>query len=390
MTDIEDKIITDTINRLIESSSDDAKTRVVPDNHIESSKTIQTTSRSQPDIDSHCMECNKEFLQKQTTLSCYDCGSKTHASCTQIKSSLVNKVLEFYCRNCILENKRILFRCRKASPKEVDDKMKNNYDVEEIQDYKWSTLNKRKTRFFEIKWLGYKKTTWEPEKNLADCLDMLQEFCMDNNLELSTIEGRWGADKKDNNINQANWINKPQLFATYEQARKKRGLPHIKIEMLNKFEHENTIFFYPYNQHLYVLYYIAKEKKCYVADGRNFFLNDKNKRNKILEYINAKSINFEGIYYGQQTRVDFCGSSAILIAIAFNAFNAKHTIPTSLVVSKKLRTFVIKKLHHYESKLVANHRKTNYAIMKLTCNQCNKKFKKGRQLNAHAITCGKI
>lgn len=51
----------------------------------------------------------------------------------------------------------------------------SEYEVEKVVD---SRLNKKGKMEYFIKWVGYdsSQNTWEPEKNLASCRDMIEKY----------------------------------------------------------------------------------------------------------------------------------------------------------------------------------------------------------------------
>ncbi len=62
------------------------------------------------------------------------------------------------------------------------DFVKKEWEVEEIKGNRVNKIKNPKTSKFElkkeylIKWKGFIKTTWEPEENLGNCPELLQEY----------------------------------------------------------------------------------------------------------------------------------------------------------------------------------------------------------------------
>ena len=58
----------------------------------------------------------------------------------------------------------------------------DEYEVEDILDsrivpiYDYKKKKYKKIKEYEIKWVGYDQTTWEPESNLEHCQEILSDF----------------------------------------------------------------------------------------------------------------------------------------------------------------------------------------------------------------------
>ena len=71
----------------------------------------------------------------------------------------------------------------------MEDKKQKEWEVEKIlgernKDIKSSKKKgKRIKREFLIKWKGFKKATWEPEKNLENCQELLKEYFIEKRRE---------------------------------------------------------------------------------------------------------------------------------------------------------------------------------------------------------------
>ena len=61
-------------------------------------------------------------------------------------------------------------------PIEIDDSLE--YEVERVLDHRSVKRGKGTKQEFLVKWLGYgpEHNTWEPQKNLTNCKDILKEY----------------------------------------------------------------------------------------------------------------------------------------------------------------------------------------------------------------------
>ena len=65
-----------------------------------------------------------------------------------------------------------------------EEKSNNEWEVEKILKQRTLTEKDEKTeaikkiRYYLVKWVGYKKPTWEPEENLTNCEELLKDFLL--------------------------------------------------------------------------------------------------------------------------------------------------------------------------------------------------------------------
>ena len=97
-----------------------------------------------------------------------------------------------------------------------------------------------------------------------------------------------------------------------------------------------------------------------------------------------KTIEIVHIPFQSQTKVDHCGSSAVMIALAFAKAYRINKIPLKIETSSKIRNFIIGKLHKGKSKFDIAFDKAN-RINARRCQFCNKGFnnKKLKALRTH-------
>ena len=63
---------------------------------------------------------------------------------------------------------------RKKKEKEIE--VENMYEIERFIDRRVQGPDGVSDIWYEVKWKGYKETTWEPEANVAHMTDMLYDF----------------------------------------------------------------------------------------------------------------------------------------------------------------------------------------------------------------------
>lgn len=54
--------------------------------------------------------------------------------------------------------------------------------------------------FYHVKWKGYKRTTWEPEKHISHSTDLIQEYRDMTIIENMTLDGVKDTERNKKNI----------------------------------------------------------------------------------------------------------------------------------------------------------------------------------------------
>jgi hypothetical protein len=67
-------------------------------------------------------------------------------------------------------------------PNPADD---DEFEVEQIISHRRTGARRGRQLLFEVRWKGYKQTTFEPVEHLMNALDLLNEYESHNNLPLT-------------------------------------------------------------------------------------------------------------------------------------------------------------------------------------------------------------
>jgi len=81
------------------------------------------------------------------------------------------------------------------------------------------------------------------------------------------------------------------------------------LEWSGELPASDSIIVLPYAFHIYVCLYYARRQLCFIADGSDMF----NSRYEVnAELRKLMKCNMIGCFFDQQTKLDYCGSSAVL------------------------------------------------------------------------------
>lgn len=354
--------------------NDDASTIV--DNDLEIDLANDSCADS---IDFLCYVCSEDDMPANCEIvKCQKCKFSFHDFCTEIKGK--NSLVEFYyCKDCREKfDLRILFRKERANLEKKCEKEREYYEVKEIVSHKIETIyragTKRVFRKFGVKWRAVRgmfpeSISEEPESHLDGCIDLLQAYCIDNGLELSKITPIFGASKVAK-ANRKNWMNWEQIESAFNWIKSRNHLCEIKVEKFSHFGKDDGIYFFPLAHHIFVFLYYAKENKCFVSDGGNLF-------NEKKEEIESEypDIQFFHVPFLNQTKIDHCGSSAVMIANDFAQKYKSKSMPEKLKAPPTIKQLLAKRFHKAKSELDAEYNIGN--LLKLNnCRFCNKSFNK--------------
>jgi len=124
---------------------------------------------------------------------------------------------------------------------------------------------------------------------------------------------------------------------------------------------------------------------AYICDRRNVFRSDWKTAKEIRSILSIRLIS---LVFEQQFHVDYCGSSAMLIAVEMVRMHAKEIQYKQIHCYEALRQELVRKLHQQKCELVALQKLRNRR-KQLKCAFCAKTYKSNerRNLSLHITRC---
>ena len=256
-----------------------------------------------------------------------------------------------------------------------------HYKVEGIEEHKIIGGQ----RFFKIKWENYesKYNTWEPEDNLRNAKELLNNYLIDNQMEETTLE----SEEEDDEMGQENYMDPATILNEIKQLQRLNSYKtSTRIEQYLGGSLENHgIYLYIREQHHYVIVYLKDWQL--VIDGAN-----NSSRQEILKEIREETnlMGLRNLKFLQQQGNDHCGSSAIAIVIELirwiEKFKEKLWNEESILVSPTLLHQLRKKYHKKKSESLNKKSKT-IGLIRPKCSYCNRSFKTRAALIGHESHC---
>lgn len=172
----------------------------------------------------------------------------------------------------------------------------------------------------EVKWVGYSETTWLWEDDLKFCYDLVKPYC-DRRKIKTTLKPIGGASPVQpiSNLNLNNWVTLEDLVKKLSYWRTHpsytSNLELITIEAASKpyIKPRDGLYLVLFRGHFYVAIHDARLNLTYMSDSSNSVFEDpENKAFHISHYWKAP---IKPLRFARSTRVDFCGSSAVCIAL---------------------------------------------------------------------------
>lgn len=327
-----------------------------------------------------CGDCGE--IESTEMVQCENCDLWFHYFCVNLSANIVAKINHYFCDGCeSIDPVKFLtsWKCRRPNQNQLADKRKNYYVVESILNHRFKTVNGVRSRQFHIKWKGYSDTecTWEPEANLDGCLDLLQHYLISNDLPLSEVVGLLGAPSTSK-INRKNWCRMEDILATFL---KYKGIFFPKVELTveswTSFKDCDGLYFLDHDRHCYVLLHLYERNLVYIVDGGNTFITNPDVSREIRGLINFR---LKPLRYSQQTRVDYCASAGVLIALELVRAYRNNLFPKFLRSSTYFTNRVIKTMHKFESAPLQTPHLGTWET-RLTCDVCGKTFRSNQKRN---------
>lgn len=300
-----------------------------------------------------CVVCK---LDKENVKQCNNCKYYFHAGCTMIRSTkFMDMVKLYYCDDCELigyMTKWITQRFDSQIKQNfyVDQKHKYYFNVDQILDHR--ILKDGKREFF-IKWEDYNlnEATWEPEIHLDGANSKLQNYCKYKKLTFSHIKGRVGSSFAANS-NEERFVDIGEIldniinYKNYYHQTLEISISHWEDNL-----NQDGIYLIRLKQHCFVLGYMHGERLGYISDGTNMCQED-DYRYELQQMTGTRLIP---LTYNDQTKLDYCASSAILIAIAMMANFRNRSWETILTVPVSWKNRIINRTQKVESVAIEGH-----------------------------------
>lgn len=327
-----------------------------------------------------CPICKKE--DHGTLIICDNCDSTFHLTCVELESQDVDLIANYFCFTCEDKEKLLtIWKKRRASVMERIDKRQNYYEVEKILHHRLTSNGRQ----FLVKWKGYeaKDNSWIPEESMDGCLDLLQSYLRQHGLPLTKIEGLMGATRGAQ-VNESNWVSMNHLITEFNVFKLRYyDTVSIKVHEWIDLPDSDGLYFLNHMNHCFVLLFFKQRNLAFIADGGNSFHEDITVAQELKQLLNIRLISCK---YNQQLKVDFCGSSAILIGLGMIRAYSLGLKPLNIIAPKKMHSYVTKRLHKYES--------ANLTLPQLhlrqklpTCSRCHKHFQRSTTMKKHEAKC---
>lgn len=344
-----------------------------------SSSSHDTSSRyeivTDSDDDYNCPECNRRNTDEM--IECENCSDWIHLDCIPMNLEIASRIKYYICDSCSIKNSKLMssWKLRKPSVEQAIDKRDHYHEVEKILSHRSVMRGRRVFRSFQIKWVGYEKTDWEPEWHLDGCLDTLQDYLRKEGLEYSHIKGIVGAtNSKEKCLTYTleNWVPMERILEKFQQM-KDKYFPKSTINAVigHDIGSKDMIHFIQYQSHCIVLLYDHNKNIAHISDGNNLYLNDIEFCRDIKALLR---IRIRACSYDQQTKIDHCGSSAVLIALEFVRHFEKKSRPQQLVSPSSWVKLIKEQFHHFESMTLPLD-SVNLRRNQLICSVCKKSFR---------------
>lgn len=338
-----------------------------------------------------CSKC-KESIPNSWTVQCDRCDDSVHFGCAGLTRDQVNDIINFFCDRCRNKTRLCTWLRVGATREQKQTKLHEYYEVEDINDHHVVGSERQ----FLVEWkncpvknTGINECSWEPERNLDGAIDVLQHYCMEKSIELSSIQGLMGAGSDSSEHNRSNWVSMTTLLNMFTKVRRWLKLESaLGVAEYNGLSNESHLYFLRHNNHCFVLLHDITRKAVLIADGGNQYIKNNSVASEIRERLKIRLIPLPST---QQLKVDHCVSSAILIGIEMLRMHTRGVHYQELLTTEKwLRTKLVGMLHKElsnpeELPPLRQRRKT------LECHHCGKTFKsnQARALSLHMIKAHK-
>lgn len=313
-----------------------------------------------------------------------------HLSCVNLTEEDLEKIDVFICQACSTKTGKTtkfypstILTLRSNNSNQSDEEEEEEFEIAGIHDHGPCDVNKKRLKLL-VEWKGFPNKsdfTWEYEDQLIKCYDIVKAYKIKHRLGDTVLKPVGGA--ANSRIHEIkNWVNPQQLKAILlRQLHHDRYKTDLKVTVKHFMEkvslNENAIVVILFENHYYTILWLKDRETAFIADGNNL-----SEDSEILS-IFKKKLNLgeelKSIKFDKRTKVDYCASAAVLIALEFSRmYKHRDFNYEKIEVPKHLYERVSKALHQKES----SPQEGKFDIKKvrpyLKCRFCEFVTKKGR------------
>lgn len=218
---------------------------------------------------------------------------------------------------------------------------------------------------YEVLWADGTKS-WQTEEDCRGCIGLVNTLRHLKGLPKSKLKKLYGATgRREHNLN--NWREIEDAINGVDQYdRIKDKLPPVSEFSGRTGEH--SIQMLGLQNHIYVIYFTPDA--AYVADGSNYIIEEEDAKKEVEELLGEPAI---GVRFLGQGGIDFCASSAVLIALEFRKLFRSGRQPTILKADRTLTDRIVAQFHP-EKSLPHEKPKGLRNVVPDICPVCGKQF----------------
>lgn len=232
---------------------------------------------------------------------------------------------------------------------------------------------------YHIRWKGFDDNhdEWIWETNLASCYDILKMYKEEHGLGEPQVKRPWvGASSIEGNagFNENNWVSVDRILECSKSFATKTYQKEIQIKEFHlQVDNQDTIYLITVGNHCLTGLYLHDSKTIYIADGGNIFIRSKRTQDIIKEQL--PGLNIKPLEFNQQKAIDFCGSSAVALAVEFRRIYCTDApIPEELKIPRSLQERVTNLLHKEPSTSIKKWNPVRENLAGNKCPKCGKVF----------------
>ena len=122
---------------------------------------------------------------------CAICEQRFHLNCVGFPAGSSERIKQYVCSTCKDDQHQAIWMALDPNRRKLNEKAREYFEVSAITGHR---IN-RAYREFRVRWKNYtgRFDSWLREKDLDGAIDLLQDYCVEHSLDLSTIEAYVGS-----------------------------------------------------------------------------------------------------------------------------------------------------------------------------------------------------